>query len=94
MQVFLFFSCTQVKPYDYEHSEFLLYHNQVVRESGDSEKALQHLEKYEVQICDQVSIMETRGKTCKMPVKPLQSSEIPCRTLTHLMLNDLPWSWG
>ncbi|XP_071786525.1 N-alpha-acetyltransferase 15, NatA auxiliary subunit-like [Asterias amurensis] len=57
------FRATQaVKPYDYEHSEFLLYQNQVLRESGDYEKALQFLEKYEAQICDQVSILVTRAE--------------------------------
>lgn len=51
----------QVKTYDYEHSEFLLYMNQVMRESGENEAALAHLNKYQQQICDQVCLQETKA---------------------------------
>lgn len=48
--------------YDYEHSELLLYQNMVIQESGDSEQALKHLDKYRYQICDKVTLKETYGK--------------------------------
>ncbi|XP_011297851.1 N-alpha-acetyltransferase 15, NatA auxiliary subunit [Fopius arisanus] len=48
--------------YDYEHSELLLYQNLVIQESGDSEAALKHLDKYNDQICDKITVKETYGK--------------------------------
>lgn len=48
--------------YDYEHSELLLYQNMVIQESGESEQALKHLDKYSDQICDKVTVKETYGK--------------------------------
>lgn len=48
--------------YDYEHSELLLYQNLVIQESGDSEQALKHLDKYSDQICDKITVKETYGK--------------------------------
>ena len=57
------FRKTQKKPsYDYEYSELLLYQNMVIRESGDVEAALNHLELYEQAICDKISFKETRGR--------------------------------
>lgn len=57
------FRKTQTKrAYDYEHSELLLYQNMVFRESGCLMEALTHLETYEEQICDKLSIMETKGE--------------------------------
>lgn len=51
----------QKRGYDYEHSELLLYQNMVMREAGNYEDALNHLNKYEDQICDKLSVMEARG---------------------------------
>uniref|UniRef100_A0A0K2T4J7 Nalphaacetyltransferase 15, NatA auxiliary subunitlike [Apis florea] n=2 Tax=Lepeophtheirus salmonis TaxID=72036 RepID=A0A0K2T4J7_LEPSM len=48
--------------YDFEHSELLLYQNMVMNESGDVEGALNHLEKYEKQICDKMTLLEIKGK--------------------------------
>lgn len=48
--------------YDYEHSELLLYQNMVIQESGESEQALKHLDKYSDQICDKVTVKEIYGK--------------------------------
>jgi peptide alpha-N-acetyltransferase len=57
------FRKTQKKPgYDIEYSELLLYQNMVLRESGDVESALAHLDQYESAICDKVSLKETRAK--------------------------------
>jgi peptide alpha-N-acetyltransferase len=57
------FRKTQKKPgYDIEYSELLLYQNMVLRESGDIESALSHLDQYESAICDKVSLKETRAK--------------------------------
>ncbi|XP_070553999.1 N-alpha-acetyltransferase 15, NatA auxiliary subunit-like [Ptychodera flava] len=46
------------KQYDYEHSEMLLYQNEVMREAGVYQEALDHLNKYENQICDKLAIKE------------------------------------
>lgn len=57
------FRQTQKKPtYDYEYSELLMYQNMVVRESGNVEAALRHLEEYESAICDKISLKEIKGK--------------------------------
>ena len=56
------FKTLQKAAYDYEHSELLLYQNMVIQESGDFKAALEHLDKYEEQICDKLSLMETRCK--------------------------------
>ena len=51
----------QKAAYDYEHSELLLYQNMVIRESGDTAGALEHLEKYRDQICDRPFWLETKA---------------------------------
>lgn len=48
--------------YDYEHSELLLYQNMVLAESGQYERALQHLQKFQSQILDKLSVKETSGE--------------------------------
>ena len=57
----MIFCNLQKAAYDYEHSELLLYQNMVIQESGDYTAALEHLDKYEEQICDKLSLLETRG---------------------------------
>lgn len=54
---------TQTTPdkLDYDYSELLLYQNQVLREAGLHKEALEHLNKYEKQICDKSAVEETRG---------------------------------
>jgi len=57
------FRKTQQKTaYDYEHSELLMYQNMVLKESGDTEAALAHLELYESAICDKIALREIKGK--------------------------------
>lgn len=57
------FRLNQMKgPYDYEHSELLLYQNMVLAESGQFERALQHLQKFQSQILDKLSVKETSGE--------------------------------
>jgi tetratricopeptide (TPR) repeat protein len=51
-----------VESFDYKHSEFLLYQNQVIQESDDFEKALKHLEEHQGQILDKIAVKETLGK--------------------------------
>jgi len=51
----------QPKQVDYEHSELLLYQNMVIRESGKLQVALEHLERYEAQIVDKLTLQETKG---------------------------------
>ena len=53
-----------VESYDYKHSEFLLYQNQVIQESGDLEKALKHLLEHQDQILDKAVVKETHGELC------------------------------
>lgn len=56
------FRKTQTKRgYDYEHSELLLYQNMVMREAGELDEALCHLTRNEEQICDKLSVLETRA---------------------------------
>lgn len=50
--------------YDYKHSELLLYQNQILRESGDADKALKHIEEFESQICDKLAVKEIVGELC------------------------------
>lgn len=59
----LFLVLQQVKPYDYEHSEMLLYQNMVMVEAGLENEAIQHLAMYEAQIVDKLSLAETRGRS-------------------------------
>lgn len=47
--------------HDYRHSELLLYQNQILIESGNLEKALNHLTKFESQIVDKLAVKETMG---------------------------------
>lgn len=51
----------QKSEYDYEQSELLLYMHQVMFEGGLYQQSLTHLEQYEDQICDKLSLMEARG---------------------------------
>jgi peptide alpha-N-acetyltransferase len=46
---------------NFEHSEMLLYHNLIIEESGKFDKALEHLESIENDICDRRSWKEKRG---------------------------------
>ena len=46
----------------YEKSELLLYENMLLVESGRLQAAFDHLEKFESQIVDKVSYLETKGK--------------------------------
>lgn len=53
-----------VESHDYKHSELLLYQIQVIKESGNYEKAMQHMEKYQVEILDKLAVKETKGDLC------------------------------
>jgi len=46
---------------NFEHSEMLLYHNLIIEESGNFERALEHLESIKEDICDRRSWKEKRG---------------------------------
>jgi peptide alpha-N-acetyltransferase len=59
-----FRSSQTVENFDYKHSEFLLYQNQVIAESGDYDKALKHLEQHQSQILDKMSMKEIQGDLC------------------------------
>jgi tetratricopeptide (TPR) repeat protein len=48
--------------YDYEHSELLKYENRLLRESGDYNKALDHLEVNAAALCDPIEAMEAKAR--------------------------------
>ncbi|XP_055389551.1 N-alpha-acetyltransferase 15, NatA auxiliary subunit [Condylostylus longicornis] len=50
-----------IETHDYRHSELLLYQNQILIESGNYDKALQHLLAFENQIVDKLAVKETIG---------------------------------
>ncbi|XP_068154753.1 N-alpha-acetyltransferase 16, NatA auxiliary subunit [Drosophila tropicalis] len=54
-------SQTSIEAHDYRHSELLLYQNQILIESSDLQKALDHLIKYESQIVDKLAVRENMG---------------------------------
>ena len=47
---------------DYEHSEMLLFKNMLIEESGDTARALEHLDSIETQVVDKSGMKETRGQ--------------------------------
>lgn len=48
------------KPYDNEHSELLLYQNLVLREAGQYEDALRHIQTYEKDIYNKLTLSEIK----------------------------------
>ena len=50
-----------MKPFDYEHSEMLLYQNSVMVEAGMLQDAIDHLQRYDGQIVDRLTVQETKG---------------------------------
>ena len=47
---------------EYEHSEMLLFKNMLIEESGDTLRALDHLDSIETQVVDKLGMKETRGQ--------------------------------
>lgn len=45
-----------------------MYQNMVIREAGMLEEALHHLDRYESQIVDKLSLQEIRGKDGKREI--------------------------
>ena len=54
--------CVQAKPFDYEHSEMLLYQNEVLVESGAHADALAHLTRHDAHLVDRVAADEARAQ--------------------------------
>ncbi|KAB7503296.1 N-alpha-acetyltransferase 16, NatA auxiliary subunit, partial [Armadillidium nasatum] len=52
----------QKNTYDYEYSELLLYQNMVLKESNRVNEALEHLNNYQSNICDKVTLQELKGE--------------------------------
>ncbi|KAG5456262.1 MAG: hypothetical protein BJ554DRAFT_4043 [Olpidium bornovanus] len=52
-----------VSQLSYEYSEMLLYKNMIIEESGDTERALSHLDEIEFKVCDKIALKERRGKS-------------------------------
>ena len=61
-----------IRPFDYEHSELLLYQNMLMVEAGMYEEALQHLNKYEHEVVDKLAVQEI---TAELLIKLNQASE-------------------
>merc|ERR1712001_784657 len=100
LQILEEFRKTQQKnAYDYEHSELLLYQNMVMQESEDHAGALAHLDKYEDQICDKLSLLENRGLNF-IRTKQLEKAELIYRDLiqrnpeNHLYYQQLEVALG
>lgn len=53
---------TAVEPYNYEHSELLLYYIMILKENKQYEEALNFVEEHAKEIVDKVSYLETYGK--------------------------------
>lgn len=47
---------------DFEHSEAIMYKNTIIAESGDTQRALDHLEEISKSVLDRLAVMETRAK--------------------------------
>ncbi|OLL26716.1 N-terminal acetyltransferase A complex subunit nat1 [Neolecta irregularis DAH-3] len=52
----------RVNPWDLENSEALLYHNMVIYQSGDIERALSHLQSIELNVLDKLTVAELHAK--------------------------------
>ncbi|XP_077984965.1 N-alpha-acetyltransferase 15, NatA auxiliary subunit-like [Glandiceps talaboti] len=63
------------KPYDYEHSEMLLYQNEVMREARQYQEALDHLYKYEDQICDKLAFKDIAAEL-SLKLNKLKEAEL------------------
>ena len=50
------------KTFDYEHSEMLLYQNEIMIDGGMYQEALEHLKEFEDQITDKMHVLETKGE--------------------------------
>ncbi|XP_071539281.1 N-alpha-acetyltransferase 15, NatA auxiliary subunit isoform X2 [Panulirus ornatus] len=66
----------QKTTYDYEYSELLLYQNLVIRESKNLHEALKHLNTYEANICDKVTLQELRGEILMKLGRKEEASEV------------------
>ena len=51
----------QTKTFDYEHSEMLLYQNEIMIDGEMYKEALDHLKEFERQITDKITVLETKG---------------------------------
>jgi tetratricopeptide (TPR) repeat protein len=55
-------SALREQPVNFEQSELLMYHNSLIEESGDIEKALEHLNRIEPKVCDKRSWKEKKAQ--------------------------------
>ncbi|XP_058055500.1 N-alpha-acetyltransferase 15, NatA auxiliary subunit [Anopheles bellator] len=80
--------------YDYKHSELLLYQNQVIREAGNYEKALQHLKECGRQVLDKLAVQETMGDLCLKLGRHDEARSIYCDLLSRNPENtDYYWKF-
>ncbi|KAI0212821.1 N-alpha-acetyltransferase 15, NatA auxiliary subunit [Lamellibrachia satsuma] len=77
-----------VKPFDYEHSEMLLYQNMVLREAGMTEDALKHLDAYDSQLVDRMTVKEIKAKLLVELGRPDEAT-----TIYLQLIERNPASW-
>ena len=56
----------QPKPFEYEHSEMVMYQNMLYSEAGKEKDALKHLQENDKAIVDRLSFTETKGERTKL----------------------------
>ncbi|CAH6823941.1 N-alpha-acetyltransferase 16, NatA auxiliary subunit isoform X2 [Phodopus roborovskii] len=61
---------------DYEYSELILYQNQVMREADLFQESLEHIETYEMQICDKLLVEEIKGEMLLKLGRLKEASEV------------------
>ncbi|XP_069882783.1 N-alpha-acetyltransferase 16, NatA auxiliary subunit isoform X2 [Dipodomys merriami] len=65
-----------VNKLDYEYSELILYQNQVMREADLFQESLEHIQTYEKQICDKLSVGEIKGEILLRLGRLKEASEV------------------
>jgi len=64
----------QPKQYDYEHSEFLLYQNMILRDGRLYNQALEHITEFEANIVDKLAVEEIKAE-CQLNLKNFDKLE-------------------
>ncbi|XP_064405279.1 N-alpha-acetyltransferase 15, NatA auxiliary subunit-like [Halichondria panicea] len=72
----------KAKPPDYEYSEMILYEVQLMLEAGLKDEALKHMKTFESNICDPLSVMETRASVF-MEYGQMNDAEVIYKDLVH-----------
>jgi tetratricopeptide (TPR) repeat protein len=79
--------------YDYEHSELLKYENRLLRESGDCNKALDHLEANAAAICDPIEAMEAKARLLIVLGRRAEAETVVMALLRRNPHNERYYRW-